>query len=363
MPTKERWHRLDAIPRFLLGTFPTPVRRLRGVEKLLGLHCLYLKNDGVCAVPAGGNKVRKLEYLLARARADGAQSVLTFGAAGSNHAATTALFAQQYGMKTIAVLADQPNSRGVARNLLLSAGVGARLVHCPDYRRMADVAAGEIAAWRAATGSEPFVIPPGGSSPLGTVGYVAAGFELAAQIAAGELEPPSRIYLPLGTCGTAVGLLLGLRAAGVAAHVVGVRVVPAAMANRERVGSLAAQVIALLHDYDPDNAECTLTPETFSIAGGQYGRGYGWFTRRGRDAMRMMYEQEGVRLEGTYTGKAFAALVDDACRGALRNERVLFVNTCNQHPVSRCVPLVDYRTLPPGFHRYFTEPVQALDSC
>lgn len=353
--------KLRSLPHLPLAQVPTPVMHLENLADQLGVGRLYLKNDGVSARPIGGNKVRKLEFLLAAAREQGADTVLTFGGCGSNHAAATAVFANQMGLGCISILADQPNAHAVGRNLLLGASAGAKLVHCSDFREMTALAEEQKMHCLAESGREPYIIPPGGSSELGTVGYVNAGFELAAQIEAGVLPEPDVIFVALGTCGTVTGLALGLRAAGVKSTVVGVRVVPSSMANPERIEALGRGTAALLTRYDSTFARSDGVLKHVEIDNGQFGKEYARYTRASVDAVQLVAATAGVNLEGTYTGKAFAALAARARSGTLHRKTVLFLNTHNQHDFSEQISTVDFRSLPVPFHRYFTGPVQALD--
>ena len=172
IPLLERYPLLkERIPYILLGEFPTPIRHLKYLGKEIGTDSLYLKDDGLSGQVYGGNKIRKLEFLLGDALRKGAKEVLTFGFAGSNHALATAVSAQKLGLRSISILLAQPNAHYVGGNLLLSHVCGAELRHFKN----------EIAAYIPTTilclrkklkqGTFPYIIGPGGSSPLGVIGY------------------------------------------------------------------------------------------------------------------------------------------------------------------------------------------------
>ena len=351
----------SALPRVRIGDFPTPVRRLERLARRLSLEHLYLKDDGVSAELYGGNKVRKLEFLLAGPINRGAAELLTFGYAGSNHAAATAVYARRYGLRSISMLLPQLNAEYVRRNLLVSYASGAELHLQPDVPRLVAATSYQLARHGIERGKLPVVIRAGGSSPLGTVGYVAAAYELAAQIDAGELPEPDVIYVAFGSMGTAVGLLLGLRALGLKSRVVGVRVVDERIANRSKARRLFERTATLLHQADrrfpslpAAEMDLELREEFF---GGQYGR----FTDDCRRAAAAVREEEGLVADGTYTGKTLAALFADAEAAGICRSRVLFWNTYNSRDLSPLTGGVDYHELPREFHGYFEQPVQTLD--
>src|SRR6185295_20349862 len=151
---------------------PTPVERLRELERSTGAGALYVKRDDLTAHAYGGNKVRKLEFLLAAARACGADSVLTFGAAGSNHALATAIHARALGLRSICMLVAQVNARSVRRNLLASWQAGAELHHYPGEAQLRAAIRYRLLRHESATGKAPYVIAGGGSAPLGVLGFV-----------------------------------------------------------------------------------------------------------------------------------------------------------------------------------------------
>ncbi|MGH8495803.1 MAG: 1-aminocyclopropane-1-carboxylate deaminase/D-cysteine desulfhydrase [Gammaproteobacteria bacterium] len=336
----------ERLPRVALGDFPTPVQRL---ERLGDGRCeLFVKRDDLSAEPYGGNKVRKLEFLLGRAVACGAKRVQTLGAAGSNHALATAIYARRLGLECTSLLYHQPVARYVARNLLFAKRSGATL----------ELAANDLAAaGMRLRGS--FHIPMGGSSVLGAIGFVNAGFELAAQVRRDELPRPQWIYVALGTMGTAAGLLLGLRAAGLDTRVVAVRVVAERIASPARLRRLYRNTNRLLHRLDPAFPRCPF--EGIEIREEFFGGKYARFTPEGMRAVALARDRASLALEGTYTGKTFAALLEDLRNPSMRDQVIVFWNTFNSRPFPADLAEEDYRELPEGLHRYFEEPAQLLD--
>ena len=178
------------LPYVALGEFPTPVQKLDQMGKQLGLESLYIKRDDLNSKAYGGNKIRKLEFILGEALHARAKEVLTFGAAGSNHALATAIYAKQLGLKSISMLVPQPNAQYVRRNLLKSYQCGAELHLYPKIPYIKPLT-NPIFLYQffrhwLKSGRLPRVIPMGGSSSLGVVGFVNAAFELEGQILRGN---------------------------------------------------------------------------------------------------------------------------------------------------------------------------------
>ncbi len=351
----------ERIPYVQLGEFPTPIKHLRHLGKEIGTDYLYLKHDGLSGQIYGGNKIRKLEFLLGDALRKGAKEVLTFGFAGSNHALATAVYAQKLGLKGISILLAQPNAQYVRRNLLLSHVSGAEIHHFKN----------EMAAYLPTTilllrkklkqGKFPYIIAAGGSSPLGIIGYVNAGFELKEQVASGLVPEPGTIFVALGTTGTAVGLTLGLKAAGLKSRVVSVRVTDVKFGNKEKFVRLFEKTLELLRSSDPSFPRVEITSDEVDIRHDFFGGQYARFTEQGMAAVNLLAKSEGLRLDGTYTGKAMAALVDQVTGHSTRNEVILFWNTHNARDFSDAIKGIDYHQLPRCFHQYFVKDVQPLD--
>lgn len=362
-PLFTRYPRLvERCPYRPLGDWPTPVEPLPLLAERLGVGRLFAKRDDISGRPYGGNKVRKLEFLLGDALQRGVRTILTFGRAGSNHALATAVYARAAELKTISMLLPQPNAHCVQRNLLWSLLVDAELHQQANTPVLvADAVYQFVRSWLR-QGRPPMIIAPGGSSPVGTLGYVNAAFELQEQISAGLLPEPDVIYVTAGTMGTAAGLILGLKLAGLQSRVIAVRVAEEAYANEKGMVQLLNRTINHLHRLDDTCPRLNLTRGDFELRHHFYGGEYGRFTPECISAVSLMKETCDLRLEGTYTGKTFAALIDDANRGALADKVVLFWHTANSQPAPAEISTADYRQLPRAFHPYFEQPVQELDN-
>lgn len=277
-----------------LGSFPTPVERIQGLETSRDL---WIKRDDLSGDPLGGNKVRSLEFLLSAVRPG--NHVLTVGSEGSTHALATATYAARLGGKTTVMAWRQEmntEARAVAHRMRASATV-----------RMSPFAV--IAMMRAVLKrlQEPVIwVPPGGSSPRGILGHVNAGLELASQIASGESPKPAAIVLPLGTGGTAAGVALGLAAAGVRTRIIMARVVPRVVANRVRVRSLMRRTAQLIEKRTGDRI--MLPPlRSMEVLHEHFGGAYGRPTDVGRAAAEQLAQAHGTVADTTYSAKAFGA--------------------------------------------------------
>jgi len=348
------------LPYIELGSFPTPVQDLEHLANDIGASRLFVKRDDISGHPYGGNKVRKLEFLLGEAIRRGAKEVLTFGCVGSNHCLATSVYAKQVGLGSISMLLPQPNAYCVRDNLLANHAHGAEL-HL--YRSMPRAALGTVRQlmqhrWKG--GRWPMVIPPGGSSMPGVVGFVNAAFELKEQIVRGEAPEPDLIYVAAGTMGTAGGLILGLKAAELKSHVVGIAVGDQRFVNARKTLALIRKTNSFLSSFDQSFPKCSFSESDIEIRHQFVGPGYAHFTEEGMAAVSRMQQLEGIRLEGTYTGKTLAGLVHDVAEEG-RNGTILFWNTFNSRNLTEATSDLDYHELPRCFHRYFEQNVQPLD--
>lgn len=326
LPLFERYPGTTALSVAGIATLPTPLEHL---DDLPGIEigALLVKRDDVTSAVYGGNKVRKLDFLLGHARSEGYRTVLTFGAYGSNHALATAVHARALGIEPHVVLSPQEPGPFAPATLLAHERLGTvlHLTQGWDGRREAVVARRAILE---RDGIEPYVIPMGGSAPLGVVGYVNAALEVAAQAEGGA---PGVVYVAAGTIGTAVGLALGFAAAGADVAVEAIGVTPPELRGVEVARALTADTVALLHALDEGFPALDLDELRLNIRDEFYEPGYGVVTPETTEAVGMA-STRGMHLETTYTGKAFSAMLADARAGRLAHERVLFWNTYNSAP-------------------------------
>ena len=313
--------RLAMLPRYPLTTLPTPLHRARNLEAALGPRCprIYLKRDDLTGLAFGGNKARKLEYLLADALANEATMLVTEGAVQSNHARITAAAAAIAGLRSVLVL-DARQGADVAGNLLLDHLLGAEVRIVPDKAARIALMASIGDELRAA-GERPYVIPTGGSVPIGAAGYVNMVAELLAQLVSCG-EAPSRLYFPTGSMGTQAGLVVGARAFSAPFVVYGVAVehpVEQLIASGVALANRTAELLGLGQCFDTTDIE---------IDGEFIGAAYGVATEEGIEAIRLLARTEAVFLDPVYSGKAMAALISHARDGELDpNEAVVFLHT------------------------------------
>jgi D-cysteine desulfhydrase len=314
---------LERVP---LGSGPTPVRELSRLGEDGGRARVWIKDDGAYSA-FGGNKARKLEWLLADARRRGKRTILTGGAVGTNHGLATALFARRLGMRTVLVLVPQPASEHVRRQLERIRRSGAEL-HFPRGVWRAYALAAWLMVGRASPPANlPYFLRPGGSVPLGCVGYVQAAIELSDQVAAGELPEPSHVVVALGSGGTAAGLLVGLRLAGLRSRLVCVLVNDLVRVDERTVARLARRTLGLLRRRGASVPEVRIAAGDVQIQRGWLGRGYGHSTPAADRATELLAECEGVVLEPVYTAKAVAATLELNRRGAFDPGPVLYWHT------------------------------------
>jgi D-cysteine desulfhydrase family pyridoxal phosphate-dependent enzyme len=331
---------LDRFPRVTLGHWPTPLDPAPRLGAELGVN-LLLKRDDVNGLGVGGNKLRKLEFLLGAALAEGADTVITFGALQTNHGRQTAAACAKLGLRCELVLTAKVPRSGEAYersgNIVLDHLFGARVHICADIDE-AERTYAKLIGEAALDGRKVATFPVGGSDAVGALGYVAATQELFAQLAEQGIEK-ARIVVPHGSGGTAAGVALGTALLGRPGTVDVACVGHPADESLATVTSLVADVSKLL-GIDPP------TLEHVRVGDSTLGPGYGVPTPLVWDALRLFGRTEGVVLDPVYTGKAAAALVDWARRGEFQpGEHVVFLHTGGL----------------PGFYGYLPEAIEALE--
>ena len=312
----------ETLPRIPLGTGPTPVRRLARVSERAGVE-VWVKDDSRYGDLWGGNKPRKLEWTLADAQARGRRSVVTIGALATNHGLATARYSARLGLRTTLLLVDQPVDDHVRAQLQRLRESGARLRFTQGTARTAATLPVVLLREWAATRRRPTLLPVGGSSPLGAVGFVEAAHELAGQVERGEVPEPACVVVALGSGGTAAGLTLGLRMAGLSTGVVAVVVNDQIRLSTKTVTRLARRTARLLRRRGADVPDdlAPLRTETRWL-----GAGYGHHIPEAAAATELL-AAEGVTLEPVYTGKAVAALLGLAAGHELGPGPVLYWHT------------------------------------
>ncbi|MGK2932048.1 MAG: 1-aminocyclopropane-1-carboxylate deaminase/D-cysteine desulfhydrase [Solirubrobacterales bacterium] len=305
----------ETLPSIRLGAAPTPLRPLPGLIE--GPAEVWLKDEsGFGDGGWGGNKVRKLEWLIPEAKRRGKTTLLTVGGIGTNWGLACALYGQEHGLKTILALVDQPVDDHVREQMkrLEDSGAEIHLIHTKAR------AAAEV-IWQTVR-RRPYYLPAGGSNAVGTVGYVEAALELAEQVRVGDLAEPSHVVCAVGSGGTAAGLMLGLELAGLETKVLGVVVNDKLRLDLKSLTGLARKCERLLRRRGALLPELKL--ENLIIEDQTGPGGYGSPTGAAREARELAAARAGMELDPVYTAKAMAGLLERS--GSLRGP-VVFIDT------------------------------------
>lgn len=352
---KQYPHLVNKISYLALAELPTPVSQLNSFGDKLNHKNIYLKNDAKTYGDFGGNKVRKLEFLLADALVNKADVVITTGSAGSNHSTATIALCKDLGLSVVSCLSAQRNTSYLRRNLLLSYLYGGNLNHfdSQDARLQGMIDCAE--QFRKA-GRKPYYIAVGGSVPRGALGYVNAAFELAEQIKNNLIPEPDTIMMAGCSHGTAAGLSLGIALAGLKSQIIAVGTEP------EPVEQIIAEYKHLIDgmlkllELPLDRVVQYPTYVNFYI-----GEGYAALTPKTIDSIKLLQDTENLKLDGTYAGKALGAFVDYAQMPENKGKTLLFWNTFCTGDFEDTINGIDYKDLPKAFHAYFEMPLQPGD--
>jgi len=302
------------LPRLRFAHLPTPVEPMPRLAADLGGPALWIKRDDQTGLAFGGNKTRKLEFLLADAQAHGARTVVTAGAVQSNHCRQTAAAAAHFGFECVLVLAGGP-PKTANGNLLLDHLLGAKIVWAQGEDR--ETLLRSTFEKASADGRRPYLIPYGGSNPLGAAAYAAALAEFLAQDVAVD-----RIVFATSSGGTQAGLVAGARAHGFRGRITGISVDEPAAALSARVAALATQGMGLL------GLEGSIRAAEIEVNDRFLGGGYGVMGEREKEAIRLFAQNEGILLDPVYTGRAAGGMIDLIRTGEISaEERVLFWHT------------------------------------
>ncbi len=338
----------ERLPRLRLAAIPTPVRE-HDIRIESSIRALAIKFDNLTGALYGGNKVRKLEYIFPRATEKHNLRIATFGAVGSNHALATALYARKAGFECTCFLSHQAKTPLVAATLNKHIQSGTELIRFGGtYETRLSILRKYL--W----GRHTWVIPMGGSSWLGTIGFVAAGLELANQVANQEIPRPDKLYVGSGTMGTAVGIALGLAIAGLETEVNAVRVSDASIMNANAMEILLGKTAAMMRRLDDSVPGDIATRTRLRIRNRFYGPGYAQATNETLNAIRVASDNLDLSLEPTYTGKTMAAVLADMKKRESESLNLLYWHTYNSVPLG--VPddrPLDEAALPEDFLKYF----------
>lgn len=315
---------LARFPRRHFAHLPTPLEPMANLTRLLGGPKLWIKRDDCTGLATGGNKTRKLEFLIADALEQGADTVVTHGAVQSNHVRQTAAAACRFGLKCVALLERRVEGRGAVYesngNVLLDRLFRSELRFVAAGTAM-DAACADVVEDLKKSGALPYYIPGGGSNPVGALGYVNAALELVHQANERGLKIDSVVH-GTGSTGTQAGLLAGLEGMNSGIDVQGISVRQPKARQEAAVLKLAEATAAKL------GVRGGIDPGRVVAHDGYVGDGYGVPTAASTEAIRLLAEEEGILLDPVYSAKGMAGLIDLVREGHFRAEdNVVFLHT------------------------------------
>lgn len=314
--------KLHEIPYVYLDDLNTPFYKLESLTSHLKGPEIFIKRDDMTGLGLGGNKIRKLEYLLADARSKGADWLITTGGIQSNHTRITGACARKAGMECAVILKGiEPEvHRG---NLFLSDILGMEIhyLHPDLYFDKINEEMEKLAEKKRAEGHTPYLIPVGGATPLGSCGYIRFVEELAEQQKKMDIKLDT-IVISLGACGTMAGILVGVDIFMPGTKVVGVSVSGTCEAAGNKVAAIAtdaANMVGLDKQYKLDDLE---------IYDQYIGKAYGIPSPEAIDAIYLLARKEGIFLDPVYTGKGMSGLIDLVGKGRfVKGEKIMFLHT------------------------------------
>lgn len=310
-------HNLDKILTIELANLPTPIQEAKKLAEAIGLSKLFIKRDDLTGLAGGGNKARKLEYDFSEIVNGGYDVVITAGGVQSNHARMTAAAARKLGLDVKLVLGG-PDFESAQGNLLLDVLFNVEIRYLVDDDANTSLES-EMKRWSdelLIAGRKPFVIPIGGSTGLGALGYVKAMEELSYQCKHGNVQ----IILGVGSCGTFAGTILGAQIFIPDARVIGISVSRTAEVIRKRTLELIEESAELINYKISKNINIECYDD--------YHIEYGLMTDAGKQAIDLAANLEGVLLDPIYTGKVMSGLIDLTEKGIVsKNNPVVFIHT------------------------------------
>ncbi len=317
---------VEKIQKVTLGNYPTPLEEMKNLSNLLGKGKLYIKRDDVTGPAMGGNKTRKLEYLLKEALDGGYTAVMTFGGTQTNHGRTTVGAAVKLGLKPILVLGGSDTGY-LSGNLTLDALMGADIYFNQNPEKMQDTVK-EIVEKYEKQGDKVYMVPVGGSNTLGAVGYIMAIKEIVDQIKEENFKI-DYLVASVGSMGTFAGLILGAKYFNAPFKVLGIPIAPAV--KEEKIQSVVEYANKISDEYNmgikitSDDVVINYGPEEMPYCGEAYNKP----DSLTREYIIKMAKNEGIFLDPTYTGKTFRGFYDMIENGTIikENENALFLHT------------------------------------
>ena len=349
IPLFKKYPKLKSIPWVSVINSPTPIHKMEETSKELNHKEIWVKRDDLSHEIYGGNKPRKYEFVFADVLRKKKKRIFTQGAIGTNHGLATTIHAKRFGLETHLFLVEQEPSKTVLENLLCHHYFGAKLNLMKNAKQRRRYIKFRLLFDRTA-----YFVTTGASSPLGTLGFVNAAFELKEQIDEEIVPEPDILFVTAGSLATCAGLLLGLELAEVKTKVVGIGVTDPSWSSKEATIDLASKALQLMRRADSNVLDVSkrlfnrLTID-HSYFGGQYGKS----TEEAIEAIEIAKKDE-LKLEHVYTGKTLAGLIDYARNGKIsKNDVVVFWNSKSSADLTQYSEKVNYLELPEKFHKFF----------
>lgn len=310
---------IPSLPRFPLAVLPTPLDELPRLSQELGVR-VVMKRDDLTGFAMGGNKARKLEFLVAEALEKNCDVLVTGGGVQSNHIRTTAAAARKAGMDAVGVFFSSPTGE-VNGNFLLDEILGAQLIYAQANKHETELVVQRVCDELRAQGRKPYLIPVGGSTKLGVISYMLAVQETLEQLRAQNIALDA-VVITTGSCGTHAGVLAGMKMFGANVPVHGITVSRPRAECLERIARLIHETAQFLEREIPLNENDILVHAEY------IGEAYAKITPAARAAIQRVARLEGIFLDPVYTGKTMAGLIDLVARGVFKkNSTILFWHT------------------------------------
>jgi len=351
---------VNKVPYLPLADLPTSIEPLHFDDDAPNDYSnLWIKRDDLSHKSYGGNKVRKLEFILAEAKSLDKHKVVTFGATGTNHGVATSLFCQQENLACKIYLFDQPNTKTVQSNLKLMQVFNAQLEHKGSLFKTALSFYLEKLLAKLKLQKQSYFLFAGGSNIAGCLAFVNAAFELKAQIDQLIVPEPDYIFCPVGSSATVAGLTLGCHLAGINSTVIGIRVAPSHLGiipscTPHTIQSLMTKTYRHLkrldHSISRSKQQEQALPE-IQLDNSHFGSGYGQLTKEG-DQATALFSKAGITLEPTYTAKAAAAVLSHCNKHP--EDKVLYWHTYNSADVIVTSSKAKISGFPNALQRYFS---------
>jgi len=351
IPLFRKYPNLKTIPWVSVINSPTPILKMEKTGKMLNHKELWVKRDDLTHEIYGGNKPRKYEFVFADVLKKKKKKIFTQGAIGTNHGLATTIHAKRFGLETHLFLVEQEPSQTVLENLLCHHYFGAKLNLMKNSKQRR-----RHIRFRLLFDRKAYFVTTGASSPLGTLGFVNAAFELKEQINEGIMPEPDILFVTAGSLATCAGLLLGLELAELKTKVIGIGVTDPSWSSKEATIDLASKTLDLMRKKDSSIPDVSKRlSERLIIDHEYFGGQYGKPTKEALEAIELA-KKDGLKLEHVYTGKTLAGLIDYIRTSKVQKEDViLFWNTKSSADMSDYIKKTNYLDLPKKFHKFFAE--------